>query len=88
MASRQNKAQEYRRRALEARARAATATTAVARKPHLDDAEMFERMAQREEINTALNKGDDDPREGFLDWEPDRLAGRYRPGHKPHEDKG
>jgi hypothetical protein len=85
---RQNKAQEYRRRAREARARAAAAATAVVRKTHLEDAEMFERMAQREEKNTALHKAGDDPREGFLDWEPDRWAGHYRPGHKPHEDKG
>jgi len=46
---RPNKAQEYRRRAQEARARAAAAATAVVRKTLLDDAEMFERMAQREE---------------------------------------
>jgi hypothetical protein len=82
---RRNKAQEYRRRAQEARARAAAAATAAVRKTQLEDAEMFDRMAQREEKTTAPN---DDPREGFLDWEPDRWAGHYRLGGKPHRDKG
>jgi hypothetical protein len=82
---RQHKAQEYRRRAQEARATAAAAARAAVRKTQLEDAEMFDRMAQREEKTTARN---DDSREGFLNWEPDRWAGHYRMGGKPHGDKG
>jgi hypothetical protein len=81
---RQNKAQEYRRRAQEARARAAAAATAAVRKTQLEDADMFDRMAQREEKKTTPN---DNPREEFLDWEPDRWAAHYRVGGKPHGDK-
>jgi hypothetical protein len=46
---------------------------------------MFDRMAQREEKKTTPN---DNPREEFLDWEPDRWAAHYRVGGKPHGDKG
>jgi hypothetical protein len=81
---RQNKAQEYRRRAQEARARAAAAATAAVRKTQLEDAEMFERMARREEKGAA---GDGIFSEGCLNWEPDRWASHYRVGRKPYEDK-
>jgi len=48
----QSRAQEYRRRKQEARAKAEAATTAVIRKTQLDDSEMFERMAQSAEKAT------------------------------------
>lgn len=82
---RQSRVQEYRKRVQEARARAAAAASAVVRKTQLEDAEMFERMAQREEKRSAL---DDNCSEGFLNWEPDRWAGHYRLDLKPYEDKG
>ena len=81
---RQARAQEYRRRAKEARARAAAAANATVRKTQLDDAEMFERMAQREESASAPDGGD----QGFPDWEPDRWADHYRFGVRPYKDKG
>ena len=80
---RQNKAQEYRTRAAEARRRAAAAKTATIRKTQTEDAEMFERMAEREERAIISNQRDD----RFLDWEPDRLAGHYRLGAKLYRDK-
>jgi hypothetical protein len=45
---------------------------------------MFDRMAQRERNATTPNG---DPARGFLDWEPDRWAGHYRLGGKPHGDR-
>lgn len=57
MEDRQDKAEAYRARAKEARERAEHAPTAVVRNTLLEDAEMFERMAQSEERRKRPENG-------------------------------
>lgn len=58
-----NRSNEYRRRAMEARAKAASTSDSQAQDSLLHDADLWERMATWEDVNNP-------PRPGDLAWRP------------------